>query len=210
MRTLRKLPSHSSNHDSVSAHKNKPSMGLTSFFLFLCLFLLGVLLGSLFFSKISAETQGLLSSILSNDLSIRSTHSYMAIFWASFSSGLLYLGLIFLLGFCSISLPFLFLVPIVKGIGSGVVYASIYASQGLMGLPTILLLLPNILLTALIIISACRESSFFSVTSFRRLFLEEGKTLGHYVQHYLFQFACYFVFLIFSSGLDALLSLFIP
>ena len=207
MRNFRKPSSHSTHNNSRSS--KKISSGLSSFSLFLCLFLAGVLLGSLFFSKISLETQGLLSKILSNDLAVRSTHSYVPVFWTSLSSGLLYLFFIFFLGFCSISLPFLFFVPIIKGMGVGIVYASIYASQGLQGLPTILLLLPNILLTALVVISSCKESSFLSITSFRRLFLEEGKTLGHYIQHYLFQFACYFIFLVFSSALDALLSLFI-
>ncbi|NLZ46722.1 MAG: hypothetical protein GX896_08530 [Clostridiales bacterium] len=133
--------------------------------LLVSLTLIGVLLGTIGFCTLPVENIIDLSFVKNNLIDSRESMSYMQIIFNSFVSGSVFLLVPFFLGFCSISQPLLFLIPVFKGLGLGIGLASMYYSMGLYGIPTAALtILPSGIFMVFTMVIGIRESFGLSKT----------------------------------------------
>ena len=95
----------------------------------------------------------------------------------------------FLLGLCAAGLPFLLLLPVLRGMGTGVVSGWLYMAYGLPGVGySVLVLCPAAVISVLIMLAYCKESMLMSsdmalVLTGKQEQMESGLRL--YVTRYL-------------------------
>lgn len=123
----------------------------------------GVLLGVLFVKYVDNATYLSLLNLTKAHFKQSEAQSVWLNFLSSFGTDCIYISIAFLLGLCLVGEPFLWLLPLVKGLGIGTVSACLYKSETLQGLEyyALFLLLPNVLSAASLLFS-CKESILFS------------------------------------------------
>lgn len=127
--------------------------------LLLALLLLGELIGAMLMRGTAAQTSGTLSFLTQGFIKARSEQTLLATFSSSFFGSALLIMLAFLFGFCAIAQPVILFIPLFRGLGLGISMAYLYGAYGLRGmLACLVLILPNAVLSALVILVACRES----------------------------------------------------
>jgi hypothetical protein len=76
-----------------------------------------------------------------------------------FGTDFLFMLAAFLLGLCAAGLPFLLLLPVLRGMGTGVVSGWLYMTYGLPGVGySVLVLCPAAVVSVLIMLAYCKES----------------------------------------------------
>lgn len=94
----------------------------------------GLILRGILFDGTSEES-------LISYLKMRIHGGFFANVGASFLSGAVWLLPLLLCGFCAVAQPIVFAVPLVKGVGVGIVFSHLLELYGISGLPTFLLLI---------------------------------------------------------------------
>lgn len=80
-----------------------------------------------------------------------------------FTTDVIFMLLAFLLGLCAAGLPFLLMLPVLRGLGVGVVSGWLYASYSLPGVGySVLVLYPATVVSVLIMLAYCKESMLMS------------------------------------------------
>jgi len=80
-----------------------------------------------------------------------------------FGTDFLFMLAAFLLGLCAAGLPFLLLLPVLRGMGTGVVSGWLYMTYGLPGVGyCVLVLCPAAVVSVLIMLAYCKESMLMS------------------------------------------------
>ena len=87
----------------------------------LCVLLAGVLLGSLFYGSMSADTVRSLNSVQAGFLSVRQNLDFSKILLKTLSSSTAFLFVIFASGFCAVGQPAAAAALALRGLGLGVV-----------------------------------------------------------------------------------------
>lgn len=142
------------------AHYTKKHYGLLALGL---LFLFGVGVGTLLLRTAGEETVNFLLQMVDIFLDNRQGQPLLENFLSGLMSSLLFLGVLFVCGFCAIAQPVIILLPLFRGLGVGLSIASIYASYGAQAIGYVaLMLLPGTVLTTLAILLCSRESLRFS------------------------------------------------
>ena len=122
-------------------------------------FLGGVFLGALVVSWLGSDAAESLTAIMGNFLQSRQQQDLPQTFLSAFSSSALLLLLLFFCGFCAISAPLIFAVPLFKGLGFGLTAGSVFAACGIDALWYVaILILPNPLISAIVLLLACRQA----------------------------------------------------
>lgn len=125
----------------------------------LCVVLVGVLLGSLFYSSMDQGTLKSLSNTQSGFVSLRRQMDFSQILLKTLGSSTLFLLVIFLSGLCAVGHPIVICTLALRGIGLGVVLSQLYSSFGVKGmLYSALLVFPNALICSLALVLGARES----------------------------------------------------
>lgn len=146
-------------HSFISFHLKKINFIKIIFILFL----LGMIYGALLMGLSDEQTLNALSFLTEQFVNKRAEQSIIITFFSSFSSSILLLLALFLVGFCAIGQPFALFIPVFHGLGLGMSMAYMYATQGLQGvLFSILLILPQAAISTFAIILGTRESVRFS------------------------------------------------
>lgn len=133
------------------------------------LFLAGVLLGALLLRTAGEDTIQLLLRMVNGFVENRRDQTLLQNFTSGAVASLLFLGVLFVCGFCAIAQPVIVLLPLFRGVGIGFSMATLYAAHGTGALGYVaLLMLPGTVITTLAILVCCRESmrlssSFFAV-----------------------------------------------
>lgn len=123
----------------------------------------GVLLGVLFVKYANNATYLSLQNLAKAHFKQSEAQSVWLNILSNFGTDCIYISIAFLLGLCLAGEPFLWLLPLVKGLGIGTVSACLYKAYTLRGLEyyALFLLLPNVLSAAVLLFS-CNESILFS------------------------------------------------
>ena len=80
-----------------------------------------------------------------------------------FAGDLLFLAVAYIMGLCAGGLPILLLLPVLRGLGIGVVSGWLYMSYGATGVGyAVLVLYPATLISMLVMLAACKESMLMS------------------------------------------------
>ena len=167
------------------------------------LFLAGVLLGAIFLRSLSPETLENLSVLVGQFAKRRGEQTMLSTFISSFTSTSIMLGVLLVCGFCAVAQPVIILLPFFRGLGFGYQAGYIYAQNGFTGIGYVsLAVLPNMLLSTLIILYACGEAFNMSTAYYRAANLGEGGGLIN-LRGYLAKFFLLLVLAFFVSVLDA-------
>ncbi|WP_312642246.1 stage II sporulation protein M [Hydrogenoanaerobacterium sp.] len=157
-------------------------------FFYAALFLAGVLAGALFLKSVSPETLKNLSVLVGQFAKRRGEQDMLTTFTTSFTSTALMLGVLFVCGFCAVAQPVIVLLPFFRGLGFGYQAGYLYAQNGFTGVGYVaLVLLPNMLLSTLILIYGCGEAFTMSTAYYRAAKQEGGSRLIN-LQNYCIKF----------------------
>lgn len=169
------------------------------------MFICGVLFGILFVKYASSVTFTALQNLADNHFAQKETQSVLVNFLSVLGADALYLMLAVLLGQCIIGEPFLWFLPLLKGLGVGTISAYLYKAYTLQGLQyyALFVLLPTVL-SAAALLFACNESILFSRDINRTLFKRADSFTGiASVKLYLLRHIVLLAVLIFAAALSA-------
>ena len=123
------------------------------------LFLAGVLLGALLLRGASGELLALVPRMIQEQLELRGERSMPQNVTASLASSGVFIGVLFLCGFCAVAHPVEGGMPLFQGMGVGMVSAYLYAQYRARAVAYIVIyLLPATLLNAVAVMLCARES----------------------------------------------------
>ena len=121
--------------------------------------LVGVLLGSLFYSSVDNNMLGSIGRTGSGFVSLRQHPDFPQILLRTLSSSTLFLLVIFLSGLCAVGQPFAACALAVRGLGMGVVFSQLYSGFGAKGmLYSAVLVFPNALVCSVAFVLGAREA----------------------------------------------------
>lgn len=144
--------------------KNYTLIGLGLFFLS------GVLAGAIFMGSAAGETRDLLNRMVNGFVDSRQGQAFVEIFTSSAFSSLIFIGLLFICGFCAVFQPVEIVMPFFKGLGFGVMAASLYGGYGTGAAAYIgILMLPGLAISTVAMLFCCRESIKLSGSFFSRM-----------------------------------------
>ena len=161
-------------------------------FLISLFFLLGIgmLIGAVSAGNNASSENSILYQIYSSYNQAKSEQSYVQLFLNSFISEFAYLFVCYVVGLCAIGTPVIFIIPLIYGIGKGIIFGFLYVKNGLLGIFNIILFssVQNVGLL-LVIIVALKKSYKMSRQIFKNLFsdnsLSNGLTFKKYNHFYL-------------------------
>lgn len=175
-------------------------------FFYAILFLAGVLVGAIFIKTADQGVLQALARLIGSFSQRRQEQAVLDTFFSSFFSTGCMLLLLFLCGFCAVAQPVIVLLPFFRGLGFGYQAGYLYAQNGLTGVGyTALVLLPNMVLSTLILIYGCSEAFQLSTLYYRAARQEGGIKLN--LRIYCAKFLFLGVAALFSSFLDAVCTL---
>lgn len=136
---------------------------------------------------------------------MRSSQSLFSTMCNSLFANLLFLAVAFIAGLCAMGLPFLALLPFVRGLGMGAVFGYLYSAKALAGVGyCLLILLPGAILSTATLLIGCREGITMSFDVFS--VINGKKTLDgyHNFRLYCIRFGILLALLACASLADAL------
>ncbi len=120
----------------------------------------GVAVGVILLTTVDQSYKQKLLEVVGGYVSHRSGQSFVATVGSACSLNILLVMLLMFCGYCSLTLPIIGAIAAFKGLGYGVSTAMVYSIYGIQALPYVnLLILPNALISSLVIINSCREAT---------------------------------------------------
>lgn len=127
------------------------------------LYFLGVVLGTILYCTLGSEGRTALEGAAEDFVSGRAGHTFGETAVNSFSGGFILLVICFGLGFSVVAQPAEIFVPLFRGLGVGAAIAGMYGRYGISGVgASALLIVPNAVVSAFVLIMASREAVRFS------------------------------------------------
>lgn len=175
------------------------------FLLLTALFFIGILLGSCLIRSNGSSWQIFIEQIVSGFSSARGTQAFLSSFLQSLTGGIAFLLAIFLCGFCAVGQPLICLIILFRGMGYGLTAGGVYRICGVGGMGYVALaLLPNCVLTALILLRAGQSAFRFS-TGLYGAMKGSGKMSS---RPYCLEFSFFAVFMLAAALIDSVCSWF--
>lgn len=189
------------NHIPRSRKKDTLLITLSALYFF------GVLVGTVLYCTLDGEKIKILDSLAGSFVAGRLNHTFWQTLVNSFSGAFLLLLVCFLLGFSAVAQPLELLVPLFRGLGAGASIAGMYSSYGLAGAgAAAVLIVPNAVATAFVMIIAAREAVRFSFGLYRSSFGRDRGGEPMDVKLYFTKFVILCAILAVSSLADSLLT----
>ena len=178
------------------------------FFSLLFLFIGSVAAGVLLIRGLPAELTERISSLVRPFLLRRTSQSFFHTFWYSLLSCLPFVIAAFFLGFSSIGSPFLAAIPVVNGLGIGIVAGYLYSFEALKGvIYCVLMILPSSAISTLALLLMCRESIHLSMCFAKLLFpAQKQQDIHGELKAFLKRYTFFFAIILLSALVDAVLS----
>lgn len=171
------------------------------------LYFFGVLVGTVLYCTLDGDKMRVLDGLAGSFVAGRLNHTFWQTLINSFSGAFLLLLVCFLLGFSAAAPPLELLVPFFRGLGAGASIAGMYSSYGLAGAAaSAVLIVPNAVATAFVMIIAAREAMRFSFGLYRAAFGRERGGEPMDVKLYFTKFVILCAILAVSSLADSLLT----
>ena len=125
----------------------------------LALYGLGLFIGAKTAAGASSGWQSQLLELLRAQRMNRGSQSVWANAMGYFGVDFLFMLAAFLLGLCAVGLPLVLLLPVLRGLGMGVLSGWLYMTQGFTGIGySVLILYPSAVISMLVMLSYCKES----------------------------------------------------
>lgn len=178
-----------------------------------------IMLALLIFSAVGLFTGLIFRGIIFDGTSDESLVSYLKMringgFFAnlstSFLSSAIWIFPLLLCGFCAVAQPIIFILPLLKGIGTGIIFSHLLEIYGISGLPTFLLLfLPSFTITSGILAyqGYCSFKSSGVLLSYVRGNSEETHPKSCF-KAYLYRTGICTALCLLSAVIDSIISLF--
>lgn len=175
--------------------------------LLLSLFICGLIIGSFVVKNNDSIMSNQLESIIKSGITTKNNSQFWEVFFNSITVNLVFLISAFSLGLCAIGIPFISLIPLIKGFGLGISGAYIYSNYSVKGVCYCLLILfPAQIISSALLIYACNESYYMSGDLFFSLNNSLNLKEKNPVRLYLTRFLLLALFIALSAGFDAVLS----
>lgn len=176
--------------------------------LFISLFTLGIVLGSLSLNFMGDNSPTLIS-ILKSYFNENESLSILALFSRNLISGFIYLGAIYIAGLCAIGLPIVAIIPLIKGIAVGVIISYQYIFSGIKGFlySAAIIIFPAALLVSVLNYAYC-EGIFMSLAVSNGIFNGKPRDTKYSASFVTFtkRFLIFSVAVIIISIIEAVLS----
>ena len=131
--------------------------------LLLSLFAFGILLGTYILKQNIDFTDSTLANIINECIKSKKEQSIASNFIDSLKFNLLFLLITFIFGFCAVGTPIITLIPIIKGLGMGLMCGYLYLKYNFSGLGyCVLIIYPGLIISMFALITACNFSMSFS------------------------------------------------
>ena len=149
---------------SEKEKKNEPSQSTKGrIIIFAALFAAGLFLGINIYKHGSSDLMIKLLSIFNNYREVCANQALIINFFNSFFTSFIYLILTYALGLCAVGTPAICAVPLVRGMGIGVISAYMYNVYSLSGLGyCALIIYPGLIISLIIMVMYCSESACMS------------------------------------------------
>ncbi|MBR0414360.1 MAG: hypothetical protein IJI67_04740 [Clostridia bacterium] len=154
--------------------------------LFITLFTIGCLIGTLSLGLTISKTDAIIS-LISKYFKENSELSIIALFSRNLISSLIYLAVMYVGGLCAIGLPFVGVIPILKGIAVGMIISYQYLYSGIKGFLycLIIMLLPQALMMAVYTV-AYTEGIMMSLSVSNGIFNGKPREMKHHLNFMTF------------------------
>lgn len=172
------------------------------------IFICGLLLGSTAIKNKDAALTEELKSLIENFCRVRSQSSLAVNFFSIFGTECIFLIPAMLFGVCSVGEPFLWLLPLGKGMGLGMIAAYLYSEHSLNGmLYFAAILLPPSVFSAAALLLGCKESILMT-HDINRVLLGKREKTGDagFFKLYILRYIVLLASVLLASGLGALLN----
>lgn len=173
--------------------------------LFLVLFAIGMIIGAILIKKDNSEIINSFLNIFKTYIRIKKEQSIGSNFINSLAINLIFVLCAFILGLCAVGLPFISMLPVIKGVGIGMLTGFLYSNFALRGLGyCILVLYPGLMPAVYTLLLSCNigvNTSYNMLLTLSSNKIIKGETN---LKIYCLKFLIFFVLIIFSSVIDAM------
>jgi len=123
------------------------------------LFVAGVALGTVLLGGVDEETIAVLERVMGSFIARRQAAGLSEVFFSALGASMIFVGVLFVIGFCAIAQPVIIAAPLVRGVGFGFSAASLYARYGAHAAGFIsVLILPGMLISTVAILICCKHA----------------------------------------------------
>ncbi len=151
----------------IKANRIKPIKFDCKIAIFFTLLVCGVIIGITCANKFCQSDNNIVTPILESYISSCSKLSFFKNFCNAFLIAFFVIFAVFILGFCAVGVPIIWLIPFLFGIFCGGVVTCLFCQNGISGLLfSILINIPCYAITAATLIKCCCESSKLSIDLF--------------------------------------------
>lgn len=171
-------------------------------------FICGLLLGAMAMKNRDAALTEDLKLLVENFCMVRSRQSLVVNFFSTFGTECIFLIPAMLFGVCAVGEPFLWFLPLIRGMGIGMISAYLYSDHSLNGMLyfAAVLLLPSVFSVAALLLG-CKESILMTHDINHVLFGKKEKSGdAGFFKLYILRYLVLLVSVLLSSGLGAFLS----
>ena len=170
------------------------------------LFVLGVILGVLVYNNAGDETLLLVERMQNDTIAARLEGGLGDNFAAALSSAAVFLGILFISGFCAIAQPAIVLMPFIRGLGFGIMSASLYMHHGTSALAFVgVLILPGMLISTMALLICAVQALKLSGTFFSSVLCKPKNEESYSVKLYLMRFILCAGICVLAAFLEAVL-----
>lgn len=133
----------------------------------LALFAFGMLLGATIIKDSTSAVTVKLAELFDRYRELRNQQSIFSNFCGSMLTSLIFMAVTFIFGLCSIGVPLISIVPVIRGLGLGMISGHLYSEYALNGLGySLLVLYPGSLISIIALLMCCNESILMSQDMF--------------------------------------------
>ncbi|MGI6772816.1 MAG: stage II sporulation protein M [Acutalibacteraceae bacterium] len=173
--------------------------------LLISLFIAGMLIGALTFKNSGSNISTLLTDMVIKQSAERTSQAAIVTFINSLLVNAAFVGIAFTMGMCCIGTPFIGLLPLIKGLGLGMVAGYFYNNDVAGILYYLLIILPGAVISTVALIISCGESirmsgEMLKVVSSKKSASPDG------IKTYMSRYIIIVVLILISSVMDMFLT----
>lgn len=172
------------------------------------LLICGLILGALADKKATGTSAEPLRDIVENYYKVKTEQTFLQNFLSTLGTESVYMGIALIFGVCVAGEPVLWLLPLIKGLGLGMISGYLYQAHAVEGLIyfSAVILFPSVIASASELF-ACKESILMS-RDINRILLKKQTADGvEMFKLYLMRYAVLYGTILFSAAMSAVLTM---
>lgn len=172
------------------------------------LLICGLILGALADKKATGTSAEPLRNIVENYYKVKTEQTFLQNFLSTLGTESVYMGIALIFGVCVAGEPVLWLLPLIKGLGLGMISGYLYQAHAVEGLIyfSAVILFPSVIASASELF-ACKESILMSRDINRILLKKQNADGVEMFKLYLMRYAVLYGTILFSAAVSAVLTM---